>query len=60
MAQTIEIGTLLVKAGTILPEGLLLESDPYLKGWERVKNLGSSGLDRKLCDVGWSLFLYGG
>ncbi len=57
MAQTIEIGTLLIiKEGTLLPESLPLESDPYLKGWRLVKNLGSSGMDRKLCEVGWTFF----
>ena len=56
MAQTIEIGMLLIKEGTPLPEILALESDPYLKGWRLVKNLGSSGLDRKLCEVGWTFF----
>ena len=57
MAQTIEIGTLLIKEGTPSPEALSLESDPYLKGWRLVKNLVSSGMDRKLFGVGWS-FLY--
>jgi hypothetical protein len=56
MAQTIEIGTLLVKAGTLLPESLQLESGPYLKGWKLVKNLSSSGMDRKLCEAGWTFF----
>ena len=60
MAQIIEIGTLLVKVGTIFPEGLLLESDPYLKGWGLVKNLSSSGLDRKLCAERWSFFYMAG
>ena len=49
-----------LRQGTPLPEGLRLESDPYLKGWERVKNLGSSGLDRKLSEAGWSFFYMAG
>ena len=60
MAQTIEIGTLLVKAGTLLPESLQLGSDPYLKGWRLVKNLGSSAMDRKLCEAGWTFFYMAG
>jgi hypothetical protein len=60
MAQTIEIGTLLVKSGTLLPESVQLESDPYLKGWKLVKNLSSSGMDRKLCEVGWTFFYMAG
>ena len=60
MAQTIEIGTLLIKEGTPLPESLPLESDPYLKGWRLVKNLGSSGLGRKLFEAGWTFFYMAG
>ena len=56
MAQTIESGTLFIKDGTPLPETLPLESDPYLKGWRLVKNLSSSGMDRKLCEAGWTFF----
>jgi len=60
MARIIEIGTLLIKEGAPLPETLPLESDPYLKGWRLVKNLGSSGMDRKLCEVGWTFFYMAG
>jgi hypothetical protein len=60
MELTNEIGTLLIKAGTTLPGGLRLESDPYWKGWERVRNLDSSGLDRKLSEAGWSFFYMAG
>ena len=60
MAQTIEIGTLLVKSGTQMPESVQLESDPYLKGWKLLKNLSSSGMDRKLCEVGWTFFYMAG
>ena len=60
MAQTIEVGTLFIKDGTHLPESLLIESDPYLKGWSRVKNLSCSALDRKLTEVGWAFFFMAG
>jgi hypothetical protein len=60
MAQTIEIGTLFMKEGTPLPKTVAIESDPYLKGWRRVKTLGSSGIDRKLCEVGWNFFYMAG
>ena len=56
MVEKINAGTILIKEGTLLPEGLQLESDPYLQGWRLVKNLGSSGMDRKLCDAGWTFF----
>ena len=60
MTQAIELRTLLIKEGTPLPETLPLESDPYLKGWRLVKNLGSSGMDRKLCEAGWTFFYMAG
>ena len=60
MTQAIDIGSLLVKAGTLLPESVQLESDSYLKGWSLVKNLGSSEMDRKLCAVGWTFFYMAG
>ena len=60
MAQTIEIGALILKEGTPLPEPLPVESDPYLEGWRLVKNLSSAVLDRKLRDVGWTFFYMAG
>ena len=56
MADKINTGTILIKEGTLLPESLQLESEPYSKGWRLVKNLGSSGLDRKLCEARWTFF----
>ena len=56
MAEKINTGTILIKEGTLLPEGLQLESDPYLKGWKLVKSPGGPGIDRKLCDAGWTFF----
>jgi hypothetical protein len=56
MAENARAGMILIKEGTPLPESLQLESDPYLKGWRLVKNLGGSGMDRKLCEAGWTFF----
>jgi hypothetical protein len=60
MAEKINTGTILIKEGTLLPESLRIESAPYLKGWGLVKNLASSGLDRKLCEAGWTFFYMAG
>jgi hypothetical protein len=60
MAQAIESGTILIKEDTPFPEGLHLESDPYLKGWRVVKNLSSSAMDLKLRGVGWTFFFMAG
>ena len=56
MADKINAGTILIKEGTLLPEGLQLETGPYLKGWKLVKSPGSPGIDRKLCEAGWTFF----
>jgi len=60
MAQIIEIGTILIKEDTHLPQSLHLQSDPYLKGWRLVKNLSGPAIDLKLSGVGWSFFFMAG
>ena len=56
MDENINTGTILIKEGTLLPECLQLESEPYSKGWRLVKNLDAQGLDRKIHKAGWTLF----
>jgi len=56
MTDTIDTGTILIKEGTILPQGLQFESEPYTKGWRLVKNLRSSGMDRRVSEAGWTFF----
>jgi len=56
MAEMIGTGSILIKEGTPLPEGLHLVSEPYSKGWRLVKNPDGCGLDRKLCEAGWNFF----
>jgi hypothetical protein len=60
MTEKITTGTILIKEGTVLPEGLQLESESYLKGWNLVKNLECSGMDRKLCEARWTFFFMAG
>lgn len=57
MEETIKIGSLLITEGAILPESMLLESEPYAYGWRLVKNLDSKGLDRIISQAGWN-FIY--
>jgi hypothetical protein len=56
MADTIKPGTILITEGAILPESLLLESEPYGYGWRLVKNLDSRGLDKIIGQAGWDFF----
>lgn len=60
MAGQINAGTILIKEGTLLPESLQLESEPYSKGWRLVNNLDGSGLGRKLCEARWTFFYMAG
>lgn len=57
MGETIKTGTLLIAEGTILPESLLLESEPYAYGWRLVKNLDSKEFDNMISQAGWN-FIY--
>src|ERR1035441_9622816 len=59
MSENIKSGTLLIKDGTLLPESIRFEGNPYLQGW-RLANLDSAELDRKLCDSGWTFFYMAG
>ena len=60
MEETINTGRILIKEGTLLPECLQLESEPYSKGWKLVKNLDARGLDRKIREAGWTFFCLAG
>ena len=60
MADTIKPGTILITEGTLLPESLLLESEPYAYGWRLVNNLDSNGLDQIISQAGWNFFYIAG
>ena len=60
MAEEIHAGTILIKEGTPLPAGMQLESDPYLESWRLIRSPSGSGIDRKLCDAGWTFFYMAG
>jgi hypothetical protein len=56
MPETIKTGTVLIKEGTLLPEALRFESEPYVPGWRLVKNLDGCGLSRIIHEAGWTFF----
>ena len=56
MAGKIEMGTILVQEGMLLPDSVRFESAPYWKGWRLVHNLDGYGLERKICEAGWNFF----
>jgi hypothetical protein len=57
---TIQLGTILIKEGTLLPEVLRLECEPCVPGWRLVKDLDGWGLDRKIREAGWTFFCLAG
>jgi hypothetical protein len=60
MADTIKLRTILITDGALLPESLLLESEPYGYGWRLVRNLDSNGLDKIISRAGWNFFYIAG
>jgi hypothetical protein len=54
MPDTIKMGTILIKEGTLLPEVLRFESELCAPGWRLVKNLDGYGLGRKIHEAGWT------
>ena len=56
MPDTIKTGAILIEEGTLLPESLCLESEPYSKGWRKVNHLDSHGVDRNIGKAGWTFF----
>jgi hypothetical protein len=57
MANTIKTGTILIREGALLPESLLIESEPYAPGWNLVKRLDIDGMSQTIGNAGWA-FLY--
>lgn len=60
MREAIESGSILVKEGTLFPEGIQLESESYYPGWSSVKGLEGFALDRKAHAAGWTFFYLAG
>jgi hypothetical protein len=56
MPVTIQVGTMMIQEGLLLPTTVELESDSYSEGWRSVKNLDSFSLDRNIRTSGWHLF----
>ena len=60
MQDTMKAGTILVKEGTLLPEGLRFESEPCAAKWRFVRNLDAHALARKIHEAGWVFFYLAG
>lgn len=56
MKDTIKAGTIMMQAGTLMPESLRVEAEPYWHGWEVIQDSDGDVLDRKVRRAGWSFF----
>jgi hypothetical protein len=45
-----------MKAGTIIPQSLRIETEPYSQGWEVIKNSDGSSVDRDVRRSDWNFF----
>ena len=60
MLEPINAGAIFFKEGTLAPEALQPEGDPYAPGWSLLKNLDACELGRKAQESGWTLFSLAG
>ena len=60
MSGTIKTGTIMMKAGTIIPQPLRVETEPYSRGWEIIKNSDADALDRDIRRADWNFFFLAG
>ncbi|HET8925512.1 MAG TPA: hypothetical protein VFN26_21190 [Candidatus Acidoferrum sp.] len=52
--------TILIRENTLLPAGLVVDSEVFLSGWRIVKNLDRSTLARSIEGANWSFFYLAG
>ena len=56
MSGAIKAGTVMMKAGAIIPQSLRVETELYSRGWEIIKNAGADAVDRDVRRADWNLF----
>jgi len=57
MANTIKTGAILIREDALLPESLLIESEPYAPARRLVNRLDIDGMSQTIGKAGWA-FLY--
>jgi hypothetical protein len=56
MTQAVEVGTIMICPGTLVPESLHISADPYWRGWKMVNKAETAFLDTNVRKAGWRLF----
>jgi hypothetical protein len=52
----ITIGTFLIANGTLLPDSMHLENQPYSRNWTSIANLNRTQIEGQLDKAGWTFF----
>jgi hypothetical protein len=52
--------TIFIRENTLLPAGLVLETEAFLPGWRAVQNLDGRGVANKIEDAKWNFFFLAG
>jgi hypothetical protein len=53
------VGAILIEEGTLVPDSLSLDSEPYSSGWGSLRNQDRRELNRELHSAGWTFFFLG-
>jgi hypothetical protein len=53
-------GTLFIRENTLLPDGLIIETEAILPGWRAVRNCDGYRLGRKIEQAKWNFFFLAG
>jgi hypothetical protein len=56
LSGTIKAGTIMMKAGTIIPQSLRVETELYSQGWEIINNSDTDAVDRDIRPADWNFF----
>jgi len=56
LSGNIKAGTIMMRAGTTIPQSLQVETEPYSPGWEIIKNSDGNSVDRDLRRADWNFF----
>jgi hypothetical protein len=56
LSGIIKAGTIMMKVGTIIPQSLRVETEPYSHGWEIIKNSDADPVDRDIRRADWNFF----
>jgi hypothetical protein len=56
LSGTIKASTIMMRSGTIIPQSLRVETEPYAQGWEMIKNSDGNSVDREVRRADWHFF----